>query len=82
MLFRSRIEMGEKIVKQLTGAKQVRVRDMDGTAKIEVGIDELHLLENNLVLQKIKSQLKLISFEDVSIDPEGYRPGKINVITN
>jgi uncharacterized protein len=55
---------------------------MDGTAKIEVGIDELHLLENNLVLQKIKNQLKLISFEDVSIDPEGYRPGKINVITN
>jgi len=77
-----RNEIGEKNVKQLTGAKQVRVRDMDGTAKIEVGIDELHLLENNLVLQKIKSQLKLISFEDVSVDPEGYRPGKINVITN
>ncbi len=78
----ARIEMGEKIVKQLTGAKQVRVRDMDGTAKIEVGVDELSLLENNTVLQKIKNQLKLISFEDVSIDPEGYRPGKINVITS
>jgi len=78
----ARIEIGEKIVKQLTGAKQVRVRDMNGIAKIEVGVDELSLLENNLVLQKIKSQLKLISFEDVSIDPEGYRPGKINVITN
>jgi len=78
----ARIEIGEKIVKQLTGAKQVRVRDMNGIARIEVGIDELHLLENNLVLQKIKNQLKLISFEDVSIDPEGYRPGKINVITS
>ena len=78
----ARIEMGEKIVKQLTGAKQVRVRDMDGTAKIEVGVDELPLLENNTVLQKIKNQLKLISFVDISIDPEGYRPGKINVITN
>ena len=74
--------MNKKIVKQLTGAKQVRVRDMNGIAKIEVGVDELSLLENNLVLQKVKSQLKLISFEDVSIDPEGYRPGKINVITN
>ena len=72
----------EKIIKQLTGAKQVRVRDMDGIAKIEVGVDELSLLENNLVLQKIKNQLKLISFDDVLIDPEGYRPGKINVITN
>jgi len=78
----ARIEIGEKIVKQLTGAKQVRVRDMNGIAKIEVGVDELPLLENSVVLQKIKDQLKLISFEDVSIDPEGYRPGKINVITN
>jgi len=78
----ARIEIGEKIVKQLTGAKQVRVRDMGGIARIEVGVDELSLLENSVVLQKIKDKLKLISFEDVSIDPEGYRPGKINVITN
>jgi len=78
----ARIEIGEKIVKQLTGAKQVRVRDMNGIAKIEVGVDELSLLENNTMLQKIKDQLKLIRFDDVSIDPEGYRPGKINVITN
>jgi uncharacterized protein len=78
----ARIEIGEKIVKQLTGAKQVRVRDMNGIAKIEVGVNELSLLENNTVLQKIKDQLKLISFDDVSIDPEGYRSGKINVITN
>ena len=55
---------------------------MNGIAKIEVGVDEISLLENDLVLQKIKNQLKLISFEDVSVDPEGYRPGKINVITN
>jgi len=60
----------------------VRVRDMGGIARIEVDVDELPLLENSIVLQKIKDQLKLISFEDVSIDPEGYRPGKINVITN
>jgi len=78
----ARIEIGEKIVKQLTGAKQVRVRDMDGTAKIEVGVDELYLLEGDTLLEKIKDQLKLISFEDVSIDPEGYRSGKINVITS
>ena len=78
----ARIEIGEKIVKQLTGAKQVRVRDMNGIAKIEVGVDELPLLGNSVVLQKIKDQLKLISFEDVSIDPDGNKPGKINVITN
>jgi len=78
----ARIEIGEKIVKQLTGAKQVRVRDMGGIARIEVDVDELPLLENSVVLQKIKNQLKLISFDDVSIDPDGYKPGKINVVTN
>jgi len=78
----ARIEIGEKIVKQLTGAKQVRVRDMNGIAKIEVGVDLFRILIKKTKLQKIKDQLKLISFEDVSIDPEGYRPGKINVITN
>ena len=78
----ARIEIGEKIVKQLTGAKQVRVRDMGGIARIEVDVDELPLLENSVVLQKIKNQLKSISFDDVSIDPDGYKPGKINVITN
>ena len=31
-----RIEFGETIVKQLTNVKQVRVRDIDGSAKIEV----------------------------------------------
>ena len=78
----ARIEIGEKFVKQLTGAKQVRVRDMDGIAKIVVGVDELSLLVYILILEKFKNLLNLISFEDVSIDPEGYRPGKINVITN
>ena len=62
----ARIEIGEKIVKQLTGAKQVRVRDMDGIAKIEVGVDELSLLENNLVLQKIKSQFCLLYTSDAA----------------
>jgi len=28
---------------------------MDGIAKIEVGVDELPLLENSVVLQKIKT---------------------------
>ena len=32
----TRIEFGETLVKQLTNLKQVRVRDFDGSAKIEV----------------------------------------------
>ncbi len=74
-----RIELSETIIKQITDVKQVRVRDIDGTAKIEVAIDELRLLTNKK-LDFITQKLKLIGFSSVAIDPDGYKPGKINSI--
>ncbi len=68
-------------VKQAIGAKQVRVRDIDGVAKIEVGSDELHLLEKSN-MDDLFAKLKSIGFTSVILDPEGYRPGKINVIAD
>ena len=58
----ARIEIGEKIVRQLTGAKQVRVRDMNGIARIEVGADELSLLENNVSISKNQKPTKTDKF--------------------
>lgn len=78
----ARIEMGERFVKQITGAKQVRVRDIDGVAKIEVGQDELHLLSDAEKLNKTSSHLMSIGFVSVRVDPEGYRQGKLNVIAD
>lgn len=77
----TRIELGEIFVKQIIGAKQVRVRDVDGMAKVEIGADELHLLKNPN-LDDLFSKLKSIGFVSVTIDPDGYRPGKLNVITD
>lgn len=77
----ARIEIGEMFVKQTIGAKQVRVRDMDGVAKIEVGADELYLLEKSR-LDDLFAKLKSIGFVSVILDSEGYRPGKINVIAD
>ena len=77
----ARIEIGEIFVKQPIGAKQVRVRDLDGVAKIEVGADELYLLEK-LNSADLFAKLKLIGFTSVILDSEGYRPGKINVIAD
>ena len=74
-----RIELSEKFVKQTINARQVRVRDLDGIAKLEVASDELHLL-NEKILKKIHSKLQLLGFSSVIVDPEGYRPGKINLI--
>lgn len=75
-----RIELSEKIVKQAINAKQVRVRDLDGVAKLEVASNELNLLDEK-ILKKIRSKLQLFGFSSVIVDPEGYKPGNINVMT-
>ncbi len=78
----ARIEMGEIIVKNEINAKQVRVRDIDGIAKIELGFNELHLLSNKSIIQNIEKKLLQIGFTSVTVDPEGYKPGKVNVIVD
>ena len=78
----ARIERAEIIVKQIFGARQVRVRDFDGMARIEVGSEELKLLSDKTKLSEIIYSLGQIGFKSITIDPEGYRPGKLNVIVD
>lgn len=78
----ARIEFGERIVKEISHAKIVRVRDLDGIAKIEVGIDEIPLLKNPIKFEKIREKLFEIGYSSVLVDSEGYQPGKINVIVD
>lgn len=78
----TRIELGETFVKKTINVKQVRVRDLDGSAKIEVDTDSIHQLYDKKIFDKIKSHLQIIGFSSVSIDPEGYSPGKINVMAD
>lgn len=42
----ARIELGERIVRQMSGARQVRVRDIAGSARIEVEPEILHVFDN------------------------------------
>ena len=76
----ARIEMGELIIKQLTGFQQVRVRDLNGTAKIEVEPDNISLLSNKNYLRQIIKKLEMIGFNSVIVDPDGYSTGKLNLI--
>jgi uncharacterized protein len=76
----ARIEMAESMIKQIIDAKQIRVRDLDGTAKIELDKNELHLLFDDRILSKITIKLKQIGFKSVLVDHEGYKSGKLNVI--
>ena len=76
----ARIEVGESIIKQIIGTRQVRVRDIEGNAKIEVYSQDIKLLSDSNNFKKISDKLKQIGFKSISIDPEGYRSGKLNVI--
>jgi len=77
----TRIEFGETLVKQLTNLKQVRVRDFDGSAKIEVDKKMIPIFNEN-IMNQLNEKLKIIGFTSVEIDKDGYKPGKINVIPN
>lgn len=77
----ARVEASEAAVKQITGARTVRVRDMNGVARVELGADELGLLSSSAKV-KISRRLKLAGFGPVEFDPQGYMQGKANVISS
>ena len=76
-----RIEKSEIMIKQLFGVKQVRVRDLGESASIEVDKNEISLLDDKKI-PILEKYMNGLGFHKVSIDPNGYRPGKLNVITD
>ena len=75
-----RIEMAEKIIKQETRLKQVRVRDIDGNARIEVASEKIGFLNEVVIQNNLISKLMMIGFSKVDIDPTGYSSGKLNIV--
>ncbi len=75
-----RIELGERMIKQVTGLKQVRVRDIEGSAKIEVESQHVSKFNDNYIMADITQKLKHVGFSSVSVDLCGYSPGKINAV--
>ena len=52
------------------------------SAKIEVDKKMISVFDDEMILNQITEKLKMIGFVAVEIDQEGYKPGKINVITD
>ena len=71
----SMIDRAEAFLMQL-GFRQVRVRQHDRTARIEVAPDRL--AEAVAVADTISFKLKEIGYSYVSLDLEGYRSGSLN----
>lgn len=74
-----RIENSEIVVKSIFDVRQVRVRDHGDLARIEVGKDELDKIFNAEKLALLDAKLKQLGYRYVSIDPAGYRQGKLVV---
>jgi uncharacterized protein len=72
-----RIGKSEKIIRELTGVKQLRVRDHNGLARIEVKKEERTRLCNAETMDEIARRLKALGFKYVTIDAEGYRTGSM-----
>jgi uncharacterized protein len=72
-----RINAAEQTVREIAGAQQVRVRDHNGLARIEIGKDERALLCSVDALDRIGDALKKMGFKYVAVDAEGYRTGSM-----
>ena len=73
----SRIDQAEQAIKAVVPVRQLRVRDHNGLARIEVGTEERALFFDAEVLDKVALALKQLGFAYVTLDLEGYRTGSM-----
>ncbi|MCD4690498.1 ATP-dependent sacrificial sulfur transferase LarE [bacterium] len=74
----ARIHTAEDVVRK-TGIRELRVRDHGATARIEVGLDDMHLLLEPENRDSVVAGLTALGFEFVTLDLRGYRRGSMNV---
>ncbi len=68
-----RIEAAESLVRSIFNVKQVRVRDYQGLAMIEVGKEEIKEMFDTIKLSTIDSKLKNLGFKHIALDLSGYK---------
>lgn len=62
------------------GFRQVRVRHFGQTARVEIDKDELpRLLADPALQAKVIAELQALGYDQVEIDPNGYRRGSANI---
>ncbi len=70
----SRVERAEAFLLE-RGFRQVRVRDSDGAARVEVDSTEVPRLLEPALGARITDYLRQLGFASVTLDPSGYRRG-------
>jgi uncharacterized protein len=68
-----RIETAESLIKSIFKVKQVRVRDHQDIARIEVGNDEIKVMFDMEKISEVDSKLKELGFKHIALDLSGYK---------
>ena len=72
-----RVEKAEEAIKAILPVTQLRVRDHNGLARIEVPKSQRELFCSGEVLDKVSEALKALGFSFVTFDLEGFRSGSM-----
>jgi uncharacterized protein len=75
-----RVESAERMLRA-EGFRQVRVRDANAAATIEVEVGDLPMLMEPARLARIKRRLRGLGYASVAVDQVGYQRGKLNRAT-
>jgi uncharacterized protein len=77
---RVKLKMVDQAENYLTdlGFRYIRARHKDNSIKIEVDPGQVSLLMESATRDKVEKFMRSIGYEEISIDPEGYRRGKLN----
>lgn len=70
-----RVARAEAVLRRLLDAGQVRVRDKEGVASVEVPRDLV--VRAGVLRAELVREFSAMGFSDVSIDPDGYRSGSL-----
>jgi uncharacterized protein len=73
----NRIEKSEDILHE-SGFKQVRVRDHNDIARIEISAEDFSKLLDPNVKDHISRSLKELGYKYIAVDLDGYRTGSLN----
>ena len=72
------VERGEELLRNQLGFRQVRIRQHDSIARIEIGPQDFARLLEESTRNRIVSQLKELGYAYVVLDLEGFRSGSMN----
>lgn len=76
-----RVSRAESFLKAL-GFVGIRVRSHDNLARIEINLSEIHKFYDSEIMNAIAGKLKILGFDYVTLDLEGFRSGSMDIGLN